>query len=103
MAEEKYFLVEVTETLQRTVKVKAETPEDAERITKQGYRECLIELDAEDLTDVSYLTTEITEDNNDSYYDAILVESDDGDVYWKTNNESNEYTDEYDFGDYDYE
>lgn len=103
MAEEKYFLVEVTETLQRTVKVKAETPEDAERIAKQGYSECLIELDAEDLTDVSYLTTEITEDNNDSYYDATLVESDDGDVYWKTNNESNEYTDEYDFGDYDYE
>lgn len=46
MAEEKYFLVEVTETLQRTVKVKAETHEDAERIAKQGYRECLIELDA---------------------------------------------------------
>ena len=102
MAEEKYFLVEVTETLQRTVKVKAETPKDAERIAKQGYGECLIELDAENLTDISFNTREVNEDDDLLLYeDGVLV--DDGDVYWETSDESNEYTDEYDFGDYDYE
>ena len=103
MAEEKYFLVEVTETLQRTVKVKAETSGDAERIAMQARKECMVVLDAENLTDVSYSTTETAEDNNDSYYNAALVEYDDGNVYWETNDKLNEHIDEDGFCDYDYE
>ena len=95
MAEEKYFLVEVTETLQRTVKIKAETPEDAERIAKQGYRECLIELDAENLTERKFET--LGEAPVEYENDVYLTEDGIGDLYWGGIKDSAESIDDYDY------
>lgn len=59
--EEKYFLVTIEETLSRTVKVKAESLQDAERKVEDAYRppRCEIILDADDHVETSFTPREV--------------------------------------------
>jgi hypothetical protein len=61
--EEKYYLVTIEETLSRTVKVKAESLEDAEEKVGAAYNDCKIILDAEDYVDTTFSTREITDED----------------------------------------
>ena len=61
--EEKYYLVTVEETLSRTVKVKAESLQDAERKVEDAYKppRCEIILDADDHVETSFIPREADE------------------------------------------
>ena len=47
----KEWNVEITETLQRTVKVTAETADEAWEMVREMYRNCEVVLDSEDFID----------------------------------------------------
>lgn len=58
----KYYLVTIEETLSRTVKVKAESLEDAEEKVGTAYHNCEIILDAEDFVDKEITAREVDEE-----------------------------------------
>ena len=64
---EKYYLVTVEEILSRTLKVKAESLEDAERKVDFAYDLCDIVLDAEDFSDKEITAREVTDEDLDLY------------------------------------
>lgn len=51
----KEFLINIRETLERQVKVNAETAEEAIRVVEEQYRHQEHVLNAEDFTDVEFL------------------------------------------------
>ena len=57
--EEKYYLVTIEETLSRTVKVKAESLEEAEEKVGVAYNNCEIILDADDFSDKEIIAREV--------------------------------------------
>ena len=63
----KYYLVTIEETLSRTVKVKAESLEDAEDIVGYAYHNCEIILDAEDFVDKEITARETNGEDLDLY------------------------------------
>lgn len=67
---EKYYLVTIEETLSRTVKVKAESLEDAERKVESSYRDCDIILDSEDYVDTEISAREV-DDEDLSLYEEL--------------------------------
>lgn len=69
---EKYYLVTVEETLSRTVKVKAESLEDAEDIVGAAYNNCEIILDAEDFVDKEITARETNGEDLDLYEEVVL-------------------------------
>lgn len=70
---EKYYLVRIEETLSRTVKVKADSINDAERKVEYAYRNCDIVLDAEDFCDKEITAREVT-DEDLSLYESVHVD-----------------------------
>lgn len=50
----KTFKVEITETLQRTIKVNAEDESEAIELVKQDYRDCKIVMGSEDYIDTDF-------------------------------------------------
>ena len=69
----KYYLVTIEETLSRTVKVKAESLEDAERKVEDAYRppRCEIILDADDNVEITFSPREATEDDCLDWYEEV--------------------------------
>lgn len=65
--EEKYYLVTIEETLSRTLKVKAESLEDAEEKVGDAYHNCEIILDAEDFVDKEITARETTNEDLSLY------------------------------------
>lgn len=65
--EEKYYLVRIEETLSRTVKVKAESLEDAERKVEDAYYIGDIILDADDFSDKEFAAREVTDEDLELY------------------------------------
>lgn len=66
--EEKYYLVRIKETLSRTVKVKANSLEDAESTVRIAYNNCDIVLDADDFNS-SEIDAREAEDEDLSLYE----------------------------------
>ena len=64
---EKYYLVTIEEILSRTVKVKAESLEDAELKVEEGYYKEKIILDAEDVSSRDFTAKEVTCEDLDLY------------------------------------
>lgn len=62
--EEKYYLVTIEEILSRTVKVKANSLEEAERKIEDAYRppRCEIILDADDHVETTFSPREVDEE-----------------------------------------
>ena len=69
----KEWNVEITETLQRQIKVKAETADEAWAMVSEMYRNCEVVLDSED-----YIDTEICvlEDVPEPYEPVLNQEAD---------------------------
>lgn len=67
--ENKYYLVTIEETLSRTVKVKANSLEDAERKVEDAYNppRCDIILDADDFCEKEITAREVTDDDLSLY------------------------------------
>ena len=70
--EEKYYLVTVEETLLRTVKVKANSLEEAEERVGAAYHNCEIILDAEDFVDKEITVRETSGEDLDLYEEVVL-------------------------------
>lgn len=66
---DKYYLVTVEETLSRTIKVKAESLDDAELKAEEGYYKEKIILDAEDVSSRNFTAREVTDEDLDLYYE----------------------------------
>ena len=66
---EKYYLVTIEETLSRTIKVKANSFEDAERKVEDAYKppRCEIILAADDYMETSFTPREVTDEDLDLY------------------------------------
>lgn len=50
----KEYIIEITETLQKQIPIKAQSMEDAIRLVKSLYCDCDIMLNEDNLTDVSF-------------------------------------------------
>lgn len=64
----KEYEVTITETLQKTVSIEAESSEEAERLIEDMWKDSEIILDSDDFYDVSYAAgkeKEIEKENND--------------------------------------
>lgn len=60
----KSFDIEITETLQRTVSVAADSREEAEQMVDDGWHNGDYVLDSEDFIDVDFKTVEEEEERN---------------------------------------
>ena len=69
----KEFEVTVTETLQRTVKVEADSKDDALQMVKDMYRDSEIVLDSDDFADVEYSSNEGKEIEKENTIEVLLV------------------------------
>lgn len=52
----KEFEIEITETLQKTVKIRAESREEAEAIAQEKWNQCEIVLDSENFIEADFST-----------------------------------------------
>ncbi|RGC40962.1 DpnD/PcfM family protein [Faecalibacterium prausnitzii] len=52
----KEFEIEITETLQKTVKIRAESREEAEAIAQEKWNRCEIVLDSENFIEADFST-----------------------------------------------
>lgn len=79
--EEKYYLVTIEETLSRTVKVKANSIEEAERKVEDAYNppRCEIILDADDFCEKEITAREVANEDLDLYEE--IEEDEDKDEY----------------------
>jgi len=64
---EEWYLVEVVETLTRTVKVKAENAKAAYAAVEDAYHDCRIILDAEDIKESCFYPRKADDENLELY------------------------------------
>ncbi len=61
----KEYQVTITETLERTILVKAKTREEAEKTAERGWNECVYVLDADDFTGATFHARQVRERGNE--------------------------------------
>lgn len=71
---EKYYLVRVVETLARTVKVKADSIDDAFNIVEKEYGNGNIVLDYDDFEGVEYYPRDVRGENLELYEEVKTTE-----------------------------
>ena len=71
---EKYYLVRVVETLARTVKVKADSIDDAFNIVEKEYGNGKIVLDYYDFEGVEYYPRDVRDENLELYEEVKSTE-----------------------------
>ena len=74
---EKYYLVTIEETLSRTVKVKANSLNEAAIKVENAYDNCEIVLDAEDFCDKEITAREATDEDLNLYEEVEEDEEED--------------------------